>query len=122
MRNTKQKKLVYDIIYSTYDHLDAKSIYNKAKLEMPSISLATVYRILNELCNLGKVLRITTDNEDHFDRIDTKHAHFICSKCNKIIDIFDYTLKYKMNDNVVYNYDLVFHGICSDCKKRKENV
>lgn len=119
MRNTKQKKLVYDIIYSTYDHLDARSIYNKAKLEMPSISLATVYRILNELCNLGKVLRITTDNEDHFDRIDTKHAHFICSKCNKIIDIFDYTLKYKMPDNIVYNYDLVFHGICNDCKRNE---
>ena len=70
MRNTKQKKLVYDIIYSTYDHLDAKSIYNKAKLEMHSISLATVYRILNELCNLGKVLRITTDNAKRVLNID----------------------------------------------------
>lgn len=119
MRNTKQKKLVYDIIYSTYDHLDAKSIYNKAKLEMSSISLATVYRILNELCYIGKVLRIATDNEDHFDRIDTKHAHFICNECNKIIDIFGYTLKYKMNDNIVYNYDLVFHGICNDCKRNE---
>ena len=58
MRNSIQRNLVYDIIQVSCDHPTADMVYLRAKQTMPKISLGTVYRNLNELVELGKILRI----------------------------------------------------------------
>ena len=49
MRNTKQKEIILNIVNNSSNHLNANSIYLKAKEVMPNISLGTVYRNLNNL-------------------------------------------------------------------------
>ena len=121
MRNTKQKKLIYEIIYNSYDHLNAKEVYDIAKQTIDNISLGTVYRILNELCNNFQIIRIKTkENIDRFDRVDKEHCHFICNKCNKIFDIYDYKLPTKLKSYKILSYDLIFHGLCNDCQEGED--
>ena len=58
MRNTKQKELVLEILKSSYNHDSANEIYEQAKKSLPNISLATVYRILNDFVELNLVKKI----------------------------------------------------------------
>jgi Fe2+ or Zn2+ uptake regulation protein len=57
-RNTRQKAVVYQIVKSSHDHPTAEKIYERAKKEIPKISLGTVYRILKELAEEGKIREI----------------------------------------------------------------
>ena len=122
MRNTIQKELVFTIVNNSYAHLSAQEIYLEAKKTIKNISLGTVYRILNDLANNHKILRIKTRSGiDHFDRIpEERHHHFICNNCGKIIDVFN--AKYLYDENELKNYqitnvDITFTGLCNECKK-----
>ena len=46
-RMTKQRRLVFDVVKELAPpHPTASTVYERAKLLMPSISLATVYNVL----------------------------------------------------------------------------
>ena len=51
MKNTKQKKVILDIINNSNNHLDAYQIYDEARKQISNISLGTVYRNLGGLEN-----------------------------------------------------------------------
>ncbi len=119
MRNSNQRNLVLEIVNNSKDHLNTDQIYNIARETMPNISLGTVYRNINQLVENNMILRIkTNEGLDRFDNIHVKHNHFICSKCHKIIDIYD---KIELNitsidGNIVNDYEIKFIGICNECK------
>jgi len=86
-RITPERKLLLRIIESNA-HLDAEQIYRIAQKERPQIGLATVYRTLNLLKELGIVC--TTDlgeNHCHYEVCSDNHLHLICSACGLITDI-----------------------------------
>ncbi len=119
MRNTKQKKLVYEIVTSSKSHLTAYEIYNQAKKAIPSISLGTVYRNLKDLCAARQIKRITTkEGTDHFDSLNYDHQHFICSNCGVIIDVFNSKCIYEKEELKYFqieHIDITFSGLCNDC-------
>ncbi len=120
MRYSRQRELILNIVKGRCDHPTADDIYNEAKLKEPSISLGTVYRDLKNLTDSGEIITLeTTDKKIHYDGNTVNHAHFICVKCGKIIDLG------------VYNYDktqiegkglkllkekCVYYGYCEKCK------
>lgn len=117
MRNTRQKELILSIINNSYSHLDAISIYKVARESICNISLGTVYRNLNILVDCNLIKKIKVANVDRFDRVDN-HDHFICTKCNKIVDVYDNKVFIpKIGNNVVMDYSLKYYGICEDCWK-----
>ena len=71
-RNTKQKAIVYQIVKSSYDHPTAEKVYERAKREISSISLGTVYRILKELVSEGKIGEIIVNSSQ--DSMETPHT------------------------------------------------
>lgn len=91
---------------------------------MPSLSLATVYRNLNQLAENGIIRRIDgLDGSVHFDHNLCKHYHFICTKCNKVYDVV-YDIAPDLADKVlaetglfVESFDISLKGICPNCKK-----
>ena len=46
LRSTPQREIIYDSLLQKRDHPTADEVYARAKSEMPSISLATVYNCL----------------------------------------------------------------------------
>lgn len=83
-----------------------------------------MYRNINKLVETGDIRKLSINNElDHYDGDLTNHYHFICTSCNKIIDIFDIdvdlpskkiTNKYNVN---IEKSDIILYGICDECQK-----
>lgn len=123
MRNTKQKNLILSIINNSYSHPTGYEIYEISKKTIPSISLGTVYRNLNNLVDDGKIKRIKMGNNiDRFDRVENPHIHFICLRCHKVIDLEQIEQKEKeINGNQVIDYEINYRGICKECRKEGLN-
>ena len=117
MRNSKQRELIRDLIKNRCDHPTAEMIYMSAREKNPNISLGTVYRILNNLVEKGKIRSIKTmDDIHHYDNINHKHDHFICVKCGLIEDVDKMNEDIKtINCNHVLDCDITYKGICKKC-------
>lgn len=124
MRNTKQKDLILKIINNSCIHPNANEVYELARVELPHISLGTVYRILNNLTEKGKIRTIQTNNNIHrYDNVNIKHDHFVCIRCGEVEDvnkIFDKEIKI-INNNKVLDCDITYKGICNKCQKIMED-
>jgi Fur family ferric uptake transcriptional regulator/Fur family peroxide stress response transcriptional regulator len=119
-RNTRQKAVVFQVVRDSSDHPTAEVVYERAKKELPSISLGTVYRILKELVSEGKIKEIVVNKQSHFDRRTDFHHHFICKKCGKIEDIETPLCRYtckkvEQKGYVVEEIEYKFYGLCSKC-------
>ena len=121
MRNTIQRDLVLEIINNSLDHLTAEEVFEVASKSIPNISLTTVYRNLNLLVDIQKIRKIKSfDGKDHYDKLHSKHDHFICLKCKKIFYIYQtVNLNYKNipDDFEIVNFDITYSGYCNECKK-----
>ena len=119
MKNTKQRQIILSIINNSNEHLDAYQIYEIAKKNIKNISLGTVYRNLNYLYN-NNMINIISDKKDkmHYDKKE-KHHHFICQRCQKIIDIYDLNIEIPkiIDNNTVTDYKITIEGICEKCQK-----
>lgn len=90
----------------------------------PTTSLATVYKNVAVLKELGEVLELGFSNDSN--RYDGNrpepHPHLICTKCKKIVDpdlasLEDVTLELKQETGFeIVNHRLDFFGICPECQ------
>lgn len=116
---SKQRKIVMDILQNTKEHPTAEMIYAFARQHKFRISLATVYKNLKELVAEGKVMTLETeDTRLHYDADVSNHAHFICSKCGRIFDIFDNAKEPKELSEIagsVEKQKRVYYGVCKEC-------
>ena len=87
-RSTKQREHIFALLLEKRDHPTADEIYARAKSDMPTISLATVYNCLDALTD-SKLIR-----QVNFEREPTRycpnlkpHAHFYCQDSGEVIDI-----------------------------------
>lgn len=126
---TPQRQAVLDVIIKhSGEHLSTEEIYALVKEMYPEIGLATIYRTLLLLDDIGLVYKLDLDdglnryelnnqNEDH------RHHHLICTGCNKIFEVEEDLLdnleeqilennKFKVTDHRVK-----FYGYCEQCGK-----
>ncbi len=127
MRFSKQRQVVYEVLCATTAHPDAATVFEEARKALPSISLATVYRNLDELCALGKVKRISVDGSaERFDAGMHAHAHFVCTECNRVLDAGVPTVQVDCDCGIANRAEVMLYGVCNNCKnkietKNKEN-
>lgn len=72
-------------------HFSAEELYLAVHKQYPAIGLATVYRTLELLCQIGLILKC--DFGDGLSRYELAvgpdekhHHHLICTACNRVID------------------------------------
>jgi len=89
-RVTLQRQIVLDVIETAEKHLDAETIFQRAREKDPNISLATVYRTLAVLTEMGLVDRsyLARNHErEHYEPVGApKHHHFTCLDCHQVIE------------------------------------
>ena len=83
-RQTIQRIKILEYLEGVKTHPTAETIYREVKKELPTITLATVYRNLNLLADEGKIVKLEINNEYHFDADRSNHQHGVCKKCGKI--------------------------------------
>lgn len=125
MNYSRQREIILDTLKRNAVHPTAEKLFEIIKEEQPNsnIGIATVYRNLNKMANLGTIKRISGIEEaEHFDHNTHTHYHFMCEKCHKIYDI-DAEIAPNIIKNtqettgfIINNYDIVLHGICSECQ------
>ena len=125
---SKQRELILENLKNRKDHPTAEVIYRDVKDQMPEIGIATVYRNLSDLCEIGEIIKLKSKlGPDRFDGNIEEHIHFECNKCHQIEDIFiDKEKDRKINkeirilsDNIeaeCESLNIWLSGLCKKCK------
>ena len=119
---TRQRDAVLQVIRSREDHPTANEIFQAGRLQLPTISYATVYNSLRFLKEAGLVHEIKFgDGASRYDRETERHDHAICTKCGKLADI---EMKHppklvrkaaKASKFKPESLEFTLRGICPDC-------
>jgi Fur family peroxide stress response transcriptional regulator len=125
-RLTPQRMAVLTILAQSQEHPSAEQIYERVRIEFPMTSLATVYKTVGLLKEMGELLELGfSDDSNRYDgRLPSPHPHLVCVECRKIIDSGVYALD-TWTDEVglktgyrILSHRLDFFGICPLCQQR----
>ena len=88
-RITPQRLCILRALVGSSTHPSAEEIYDQVRQISPTTSLATIYKTLDTLREMGEVLEIQPgDGRQHFDGIRPHfHPHVICTQCGEIQDV-----------------------------------
>ena len=119
---TPQRLAVYKALVSDNNHPSPDRIYKSVLPDFPTISIATVYKILETFEQKGIVSKVTSlHNTLRYDPLKEHHHHIICVSCKKIVDINSKELNALpipaevKKGNKLIDYSIHFNVICSEC-------
>ena len=128
MYKTKQKNFIYDLLKKCENQgLTVTEIKRYCDDNGYQIGLSTIYRIVNNLCDENKLLKILRENKEAEYQLlkdnCNNHIHIKCEKCGELVHLDDNSTK-KIIKNLDTNYHIklslagsTLMGICSDCNK-----
>ena len=127
---TPQRKEILKIFVEKGGHMSAEDVYSVLRENDSEIGLATVYRALDLLSELGILVRMDFGDgcaRYELNTADPKlhhHHHLICLKCKKVIE-FEEDLLDELEANIakksgfqILNHEVKFFGYCSDCRTK----
>ena len=125
---TPQRKQILQIFVEHPEHLSAEDVYGILREQDSEIGLATVYRALDLLSELGILVKIDFGDGCARYELNTAdpnihhHHHLICVKCKKVIEFEDDLLDNleatisKKSGFQILNHEVKFFGYCKDCQ------
>jgi Fur family peroxide stress response transcriptional regulator len=125
-RITPQRLAILKVLAQSQGHPSVESIFEQVKVNFPTTSLATIYKNVAVLKDLGQVLELGfSDGSNRYDgNKPYDHPHVVCTVCKKIIDPEISTLE-DMTQTLmretgfsISRHRLDFFGICPDCQDR----
>ncbi len=120
-RQTRQKRVIYDAL-KALDHPTATEVYGYVHERYPSISRATVFRVLGGFAASGRALELRMAGADvRYDYNVTRHYHAHCRLCGRVTDIpadADLPLPSlsEAHGFLVEDFAVEFFGICPACR------
>jgi Fur family ferric uptake transcriptional regulator len=98
VRMTRQRKLLFELIDGSQEHLNAEALYRLAKQRDSKINRVTVYRTLKLLKQEGLVDELDLlhhEGDQHYyeTRLKREHAHVVCLRCGRVEEFFGEPLK-----------------------------
>ena len=138
LRMTLPRQLIIKVLSEASEYVTAEEIFMAIHNEYPGIGMATVYRTLILLANMGIVLKFEFGEgkaryklaED--EKATANHHLLICTNCFKVVKYTDSTKEeLKMLENLDnelkdrYGYSIKRHvvqffGLCDECSKSSE--
>lgn len=124
-RITPQRLAILKILAESRGHPSVESIYKEVKAAFPTTSLATIYKTLTLLKELGQVLELGF--ADWGSRYDGNrpfpHPHIICTQCGAIVDPENESMSVMTQEMAqasgfkITHHRLDFFGLCPQCQK-----
>ncbi len=121
LKVTHQRAAIFTVLASTERHPSPEEVYEAVRPELPSISLATVYKVLDLFHRHGFLRKVSTERQAaRYDANLGPHHHLICDRCGHIQDV-QLPLAAPLaapdaGDFAVSHYDIIFHGLCGACR------
>jgi Fur family ferric uptake transcriptional regulator len=128
VRMTRQRRLLVRIIQSAQGHMDVLQLWQRARVQDPTLDKVTVYRTLALLKKHGLVdeldlLHLEGGKHYYEARATRDHIHLACVKCGRIQE-FESALFEKLKGQIErerrFHIDVVrveAGGYCHRCKK-----
>jgi len=126
-RITPQRVAILKIFLGSQEHPGVEQVYAQVKANFPTTSLATVYKTVHLLKEIGEILEIgCADGGNRYDgNKPYPHPHLICTDCKTIIDpelhLFEQLTAEvaKTSGYRIVSHQLDFFGICPACQKKQ---
>ena len=124
-KHFRKRDAILNCVRATTSHPSAEWVYENVRIQMPDISLATVYRNLSLFKEQGLIRSLGTVNGvERFDGNTEPHVHFICTQCGGVQDLPEISVPEELTSAVarssggrVDSCQLSFTGICGECRK-----
>jgi Fur family peroxide stress response transcriptional regulator len=126
-RLTPQRLAVLKALVDSQEHPSAEQIYERVRVDFPMISLATVYKTVAVLKEMGEVLELgfSDDSNRYNGAIPHPHPHLVCVNCKSITDVdVDVGVVTGLPQQVARKtgYQIISHrfdffGVCPRCQK-----
>ena len=124
VRTSKKRDAMLTLLRSTHCHPGADWVYQEMKAQYPGVSLGTVYRNLNHLCERGLIRRVGAVNgQERYDAQVRPHSHFICNRCGCVLDLPRLSPGEGCVEQLGVQYgfaaescEVIVRGLCEDCK------
>lgn len=123
-RTSKNTDNIISLLQTTSVPMSVEDMFLKLKKTNKSLSLSTVYRVINKLLNLNMVQESMSDgNTSMYELSRHNHKHYlICSKCKQIAAIDDCPIS-KIESEIadktgfqIMGHKFEIYGICKNCR------
>ena len=123
-RQTKQKQIIYDAL-KTLDHPTATEVYGYVHEAYPTVSRATVFRVLGGFAANGRSLELrAAGDEVRYDYNVRPHYHAHCSACGRVADVrirgfsAEEIQATAESGFEIDGYSVEFFGTCKSCRMK----
>jgi Fur family peroxide stress response transcriptional regulator len=122
-RPFKYRDAILALLEENPVHPTVDWIHAQLRRKHPRVSLATVYRTLKTLVAARTLCELPFGtSESRFGlTLEQRHYHFICEKCQKILDLptrfradLERTVEAETG-HVVSRHTVEFYGVCREC-------
>lgn len=126
MRQTRQRKLVWEAIESLGGHCTAEEIAGHVQAVDPGLARSTVYRALDALAASGSVHAVRLgDGPIHYELAGEEHQHAVCQVCEGVLHIED-SLVHELEHHLEEMHrfkpvrtEVLVVGVCEACARSR---
>ena len=121
---THQRQVIYQVLRSMHGHPSPEEVYERVRVRIPAISLATVYKNIHLFIESGLFHEVSLHHGSL--RVETNarpHHHLVCTACKSITDIAADDLSIPVRARklrsgfLAQRYAVDVLGLCRDCQK-----
>ena len=128
-RITPQRLALLELLFNSQEHPSAIQLYDQLRPQFPTLSLATVYKTLNLLKEMGEVREIGfSDGDSRYDAVKPfSHAHLMCTQCHSIVDadvpalLDEEQVLASHSGYKITGHRFDFFGICPKCQAQSQS-
>jgi Fur family transcriptional regulator, peroxide stress response regulator len=122
---THQRQVIYQALRAMHGHPSPEEVYERVKVRIPSVSLATVYKNIHLFLESGIFHEVSLHHGSL--RVETNarpHHHLVCTSCKSITDIDAEELGFAAKARklrggfLAQRYAVDVLGLCPDCQKQ----
>jgi Fur family ferric uptake transcriptional regulator len=124
IRMTSQRRAILEFLKSVTHHPSADEVHAAVRRRVPAISLATVYRNLETLCERGLIGKVyVAGAPKRFDADLSAHYHLRCVRCGRVEDAPGAPARALerrvrgLTDFEILGHGVEFYGLCPACRR-----
>lgn len=122
MAVTHQRLAIFRELLTADDHPSPEMLHRRVVKTMPSLSLATIYKTLDALEQLGLIEEVSPVGDvKRYDGNHRPHHHLVCVRCKSVTDFYDSDLDAlapppkQLHGFVVQSTSVQVKGLCAAC-------
>lgn len=122
-RVTPQRQIILDSIQAGGGHVSLPEIIERAQSKLRALSLPTIYRTLDFLCEIRVVTALRVGSTTYFEIAEEQpHHHLVCRNCGAV-EVLPHVAVQNLFGKIERSYKfrvdmdhLGLFGLCSHCQ------